>query len=203
MHTPSPISDQLPCRWYPPCEDDADIGWAHVSGWAQLNGTRRSLSCIVPVHNELPRLRQLLPALSDTLTECGFPWEIIVVDRASRDGTEAAMRTWCELPGYRLLALDGSIDAATATALGFTAARGDGIVLLDATGEHRLWALSEMVMRWDAGGTVVLMTEDHRTGEFIVQARQPVSTAPGWAQDDATEAELVLLDRSVVLDLLR
>ena len=61
--------------------------WAHASGWAQLSGARQTVSCVLPCRDKAHTLAKLLPILSDTLTECGYPWEVIVVDCGSRDGT--------------------------------------------------------------------------------------------------------------------
>ena len=56
-------------------------------GWAQLSGARQTVSCVLPCRDKAHTLAKLLPILSDTLTECGYPWEVIVVDCGSRDGT--------------------------------------------------------------------------------------------------------------------
>lgn len=192
-------------RWYP-AADDAGAGWAHVSGWAQLYGTRRSLSCVIPARDQLPTLRALLPPLSDLLTECGYPWELIVVDVASRDGTERVLSAWCELPGYRLIALDEDVGRAGAIVTGLEAARGDAVILLDAAVEHPLSLIGDMVQRWEGGDPVVVAAHDTRSGDSVLhvpgQARPGSSAVAGLRlADDASD--LVLLDRRVVLDLLR
>ena len=70
---------------------DTPPSWAHASGWAQISGTRRTVSCVLTCRNQAPTLAKLLPFLSDTLTECGYPWEIIVVDIASVDQPRALL----------------------------------------------------------------------------------------------------------------
>ena len=60
--------------------------WAHASGWAQLSGSRQTVSCVLPCRDKARTLSMLLPILSDTLTECGYPWEVIVIDCGSIDG---------------------------------------------------------------------------------------------------------------------
>lgn len=194
-----------PGRRYP-APDDTQTGWAHVSGWAQLYGTRRSLSCVVPARDQLPTLRDLLPPLSDLLTECGYPWELIVVDVASRDGTERVLSAWCELPGYRLIALDEDVGRAGAIVTGFEAARGDAVILLDAAVEHPLSIIGDMVQCWEAGERVVVAARDADTGHSVLRV-------PGQTQQDESAtaglrlagdaSDLVLLDRRVLLDLLR
>lgn len=194
-------------RWYPVADpDDSGVGWAHVSGWAQLHGTRRSLSCVIPARDQLPTLRELLPPLSDLLTECGYPWELIVVDVASRDGTERVLSAWCELPGYRLIALDEDVGRAGAIVTGFEAARGDAVILLDAALEHPLSIVGDMVQHWEAGETVVVAAHDTRSGDSVLHLPSPSrhgqSPMAGLRLADGA-SDLVLLDRRVVLDLLR
>lgn len=194
-------------RWYPEA-DDVGSGWAHASGWAQLYGTRRSMSCVLPVRNQLPALRALLPPLSDLLTECGYPWEVIVVDSASSDGTETVLRAWCQLPGYRLLALDDDVGRATSIVLGFEAARGDAVILLDAQAPHPLTMIHEMVQRWEAGATVIYAARDPYSGDSVLRApgssrslQDPSALAGVRLADDSTD--LVLLDKLMVRELLR
>lgn len=194
-------------RWYPEA-DDVGSGWAHASGWAQLNGTRRSMSCLLPVRNQLALLRPLLPLLSDLLTECGYPWEVIVVDSASSDGTETVVRAWCELPGYRLLALDEDVGRASSIMLGLEAARGDAVILCDAQAPHPLTMIHEMVQRWESGATVIFAARDAYSGDSVL--RMP---APGRSPQDPSPlagvrladdgADLVLLDKLMVRELLR
>lgn len=199
----SPGSQGPRSRWYPEA-DDIGSGWAHASGWAQLYGTRRSVSCVLPVRNQLHALRTLLPQLSDLLTECGYPWEAIVVDSASSDGTEPVLRAWCELPGYRLLALDDDVGRASSIVLGFEAARGDAVILLDAQAPHPLSLIHEMVQRWEAGATVIYAARDTRSGdsELRVPGQAGPSALGGMRLAD-DGADLVLLDKVMVRELLR
>lgn len=195
-------------RWYPEADDTGTTGWAHASGWAQLYGTRRSVSCVIPAHNHLHVLRQLLPQLSDQLTECGYPWETIIVDCASGDGTEHVLRAWCELPGYRLLALDDDVGRAAAIVLGLEAARGDAVILLDAEALHPLSMISEMVLRWEAGASAIYAATDPRSGDsrLVVpgqsQASGDASALAGLRLADDPN-DLVLLDKLLVRELLR
>lgn len=206
---PHPQRDGAPrSRWYPSADDTGTTGWAHASGWAQLYGTRRSVSCVIPVHNHLVHLRGLLPVLSDLLTECGYPWETIIVDSGSSDGTEHVLRAWCELPGYRLLAIDDDVGRASSIVLGFEAARGDAVILLDAEAPHPLTMISEMVQRWEAGAPAIYAALDAASGDSELRvpgqghAAQGASAVGGLRLAD-DRGDLVLLDKALVRDLLR
>jgi len=166
------------------------------------------VSCVIPVRNQLPTLRTLLPPLSDLLTECGYPWEMIVIDAASTDGTERILSAWCELPGYRLVALDENVGRAGAIVIGFEAARGDAVILLDATVDHPLSIIAEMVQRWEAGDSVVVAAHDADSGDSVLrvpgqgEAAQDNSAMAGLRLTD-DRSDLVLLDKRIVRDLLR
>jgi polyisoprenyl-phosphate glycosyltransferase len=202
-----PGQDTPPGRWYPPAEDSG-AAWAHVSGWAQLHGTRRSLSCVIPARNDLPMLRALLPPLSDTLTECGHPWEVIVVDAASSDGTEQLLRPWCELPGFRLAALDDNPGRDGAIVTGLAAARGEAVILLDANMDYPLSLIGEMVQRWESGADTLYAARDAASGAIVLRVpgegpepREHSALAGLHQADD--RRDLLLLDRRVVRALLR
>jgi glycosyltransferase involved in cell wall biosynthesis len=208
VNPPSHREDAPRSRWYPSADDTGSTGWAHASGWAQLYGTRRSVSCVIPVHNHLPQLRALLPVLSDLLTECGYPWETIIVDSGSSDGTEHVLRAWCELPGYRLLVIDDDVGRASSIVLGLEAARGDGVILLDAEAAHPLTMISEMVQRWEAGAPAIYAAVDASNGDSELRvpgqgrAAQDASGFVGLRLAD-DRGDLVLLDKTLVRELLR
>jgi GT2 family glycosyltransferase len=77
------------------------------------------------------RAKEMLRGLLDSLltARIGCPYEIIVVDNASGDGTVDMLRT--EYPGVRLICNDVNEGAAPARNQIFTASRGDYVLLLD------------------------------------------------------------------------
>ena len=129
--------------------------WAHASGWAQLSGSRQTISCVLACRDKARTLSRLLPVLSDTLTECGYPWEVIVADCGSVDGTDVLMQSWTELPGFRLLPLDASASAAEAVEAGILAARGDAVILLDPALPHSPELIPQMILQWEGDARLV------------------------------------------------
>ncbi len=95
------------------------------------------LSVILPVFNERESLPGLLDELVPVLERTGEPYEILLVDDASTDGSDA----WIEAAGRRLAPVRGLSLAAhegqsAALAAGFQAARGEVLVTLDADGQN-------------------------------------------------------------------
>lgn len=145
-------------RLPPPAARRDEPSWAHASGWAQLSGSRQTVSCVLPCRDKARTLAMLLPILSDTLTECGYPWEVIVVDCGSVDGTDSLMSSWGELPGFRHLPMDGSARLESAFEAGILAARGDAVILLDPALPHSPELIPAMLQQWESDARLVYAT---------------------------------------------
>lgn len=185
--------------------DEHARAWAHVSGWAQLSGRRQHLSCVLLAHNQVAALGTLLPELSDLLTECGYPWEIILVDRGSSDATEAFARSWCELPGFQALVLNAGAGRAQALTIGLQAARGDAVLLLDAGSVEALPMAQRMVRAWEDGSELVWLEHDPVSGRRRLQrwtASPHEGRPPAVLPAFATEGHLTLIDRRLLQTVL-
>lgn len=135
--------------------------WAHASGWAQLSGSRQTVSCVLPSRDNARTLARLLPIVSDTLTECGYPWELIVADCGSTDGTDALMQAWTELPGFRMVALGAATRPAEAVEAGILASRGDAVILLDPALPHSPELIPQMILQWEGDARLVYARHGH------------------------------------------
>lgn len=95
--------------------------------------TRRSVSFVCPAYNEresLPELVRELHTLGQTL---GVPFEILIVDDGSTDGTRQYLHELAaQDPGVHPVVLRRNSGKATALHAGFQCARGELIVTLDA-----------------------------------------------------------------------
>jgi glycosyltransferase involved in cell wall biosynthesis len=91
------------------------------------------LSAVVPVYNEKENVVPLVEELAGELSRIGAPFEILLVDDGSTDGSgEILDRIAGSTPHVRALHLDRNRGQSAATAAGFEAARGEYIVTLDA-----------------------------------------------------------------------
>ncbi|RDI26053.1 glycosyltransferase involved in cell wall biosynthesis [Pseudacidovorax intermedius] len=91
------------------------------------------LSVVVPMYNEVENAAALVDAVQAALAHYPAPWELIVVDDGSQDGTGPALeRRAAELgPHVRVLRLARNFRQTAAMQAGIDAARGDVIVTLD------------------------------------------------------------------------
>ncbi len=90
------------------------------------------ISVVVPVYNEQDNIGPLLDSLRDALEGLGRPYELIVVDDGSTDGTAARLReATARVPSLRVVRLRGNFGQSAALAAGFDLARGDLVVTMD------------------------------------------------------------------------
>jgi glycosyltransferase involved in cell wall biosynthesis len=96
-----------------------------------------ALSVVVPVFNEAGNVEPLCAEIRTAMTAIGRPFEIIVVNDGSTDGTlEQLRRVRRSEPRLRIIDLDGNFGEAAALSAGFRAARGALVVTLDGDGQN-------------------------------------------------------------------
>lgn len=109
-----------------------------------------SLSVLIMARNEADNLEALLPDVARVLGDAGYAHEVIVVDAASRDGSEAVARRHGATviqqtqPGY-----------ANALRQGLAACTGDAILTLDADMSHRPLFMIDLLAQRHSAGIVI------------------------------------------------
>lgn len=89
------------------------------------------MSVVVPLYNEEQNVRPLVEAVRGALGD-GWPWELILVDDGSTDGTaDAAADLLPSRPELRLLRLARNYGQTVAMQAGFDHARGEVVVSMD------------------------------------------------------------------------
>jgi glycosyltransferase involved in cell wall biosynthesis len=91
------------------------------------------LSVVVPMYDEVENVEPMLDAIQAALAQYPCPWELVVVDDGSRDGTGRALRRHAARlgPHVRVVQLLRNYRQTAAMQAGIDAARGDVIVTLD------------------------------------------------------------------------
>ena len=91
------------------------------------------LSAVVPAYNEVESLPQLLTELRAALDGAGQPWELVLVDDGSTDGTGELLRAEAaRVPRLAVVRFEKNAGQSAALAAGLQRARGDVVVTLDA-----------------------------------------------------------------------
>ena len=107
------------------------------------------LSVVVPMYNEVENAAPMIDAVQDALKDYAWPWELIVVDDGSADGTGQALdKRAREIgPHIRVLHLARNFRQTAAMQAGIDAARGDVIATLDGDLQNDPLDIPRMVAR--------------------------------------------------------
>ena len=91
------------------------------------------ISVVVPMYNERELARDMIQAVQEALHNYAHPWELIVVDDGSTDGTWESLSDSAKEVGQhiRLIRLLRNFKQTAAMQAGIDAARGDVIVTMD------------------------------------------------------------------------
>jgi glycosyltransferase involved in cell wall biosynthesis len=109
-------------------KDQGHAGANVAGGWPPI----RSLSIVIPVYNEEGNLNELHARLTNVLTELALPYEMVIIDDGSTDGTWDLVMALHERDPHVLgLRHRRNFGKAQALANGFAITRGDAVVTMD------------------------------------------------------------------------
>jgi glycosyltransferase involved in cell wall biosynthesis len=142
------------------------------------------ISLVIPAYNEESVIVSCLEELATLMaSEVARPYEVIVVDDGSTDGTlEALKKHKEEMPELVVLRFDSNHGQTAAFDAGLKAARGDVIVTMDADMQNDprdIPVLLENIERWD----VVCGVRQKRQDSFV---RRASSRIANWVRNRLT-----------------
>lgn len=165
------------------------------------------ISVVVPVFEESAHLAASLAEIRRHLLTLDEPFELVVVDDGSRDGTwEVLAGVAATSPELVALGFGRNFGKEAAVRAGLEAARGQAVVVMDADLQHPPARLPAMVEAWRAGAEVVSTVKPRRGREgWLVRLGAGVfyrafDLLSGF--DLAGASDFKLLDRKVVEALL-
>jgi len=123
-------------------------------------------SMVVPVLNEEVVIQDTYATLNQHLTATGLPFEVVVVDNGSTDRTPELMAAICAAdPRWKFLRLSRNFGYQNSITAGMMAARGEGIMIIDADLQDPPELIPEFIARWREGYDIVYGVRKERTGE--------------------------------------
>ncbi len=129
-----------------------------------------AISVVIPAHNEEPNLLPLLDRVVSVLEGVGRPFEMVVVDDASTDGTARLLRNLARsedrLTVVRLLRNSGQT---AALAAGFETATGEVIVAMDGDLQHAPEDIPDLLAKLDEGFDLASGWREHRIDDFLTR----------------------------------
>jgi glycosyltransferase involved in cell wall biosynthesis len=130
----------------------------------------KRLSVVIPVHDEIDNLVPLLDELAEVLSTLTAPFEVVVVDDGSRDGTAQLLRSLVSSRPYlRAVFFRRNFGQTAAFDAGFRHASGDVIVTMDGDLQNDPHDIPAMLARLDEGCDVVAGWRRHRKDGFFLR----------------------------------
>lgn len=124
-------------------------------------------SVILPTYNERDNLPLITYLLVKTFEKAGYPFEIVIVDDNSQDGTQDVAKQLIEIYGNDRIILktrSGKLGLGTAYIFGLQYTTGDFIVLMDADLSHHPKYIPEMIAKQHVGNFDIVTGTRYRKG---------------------------------------
>ena len=152
------------------------------------SGLTPDISVVVPLHDEVENVDELHAQLTRSLESMGRPYEILLVDDGSTDGTPARLlEAEARDPRVRVLRLRRNFGQTAAFAAGFDHARGAIVVTCDGDLQNDPGDIPAMVAKLESGFDMVC---GWRVNRQDTASRRLPSRAANWIISRATGVRL-------------
>jgi len=123
-------------------------------------------SIIAPIYNEIDNLPELYRRVKEVMDSAGEPWELILVDDGSTDGSTDKIRELAQTDKIvRPVIFARNFGHQVAITAGWDYARGDAVVIIDADLQDPPEVILELAKKWKEGYEVVYAVRGEREGE--------------------------------------
>ncbi len=125
-----------------------------------------TFSIITPIYNEIGNLDELYRRVRDVMENLGEPWELVLVDDGSRDGSTNMIRDLAEKdPHVSPVIFARNFGHQIAVTAGLDFCKGKAVVIMDADLQDPPEVIADMVAKWREGYQVVYAVRTEREGE--------------------------------------
>ena len=128
--------------------------------------TSPKFTVIAPIFNELENIPELYHRVKDVMDRTGEPWELILVDDGSTDGSTELIRKLAENnPRVRPIIFARNFGHQIAVTAGIDYSQGDAVIIIDADLQDPPEVILDLIAKWDEGYEVVYAVREEREGE--------------------------------------
>jgi len=125
-----------------------------------------TFSIIAPIYNEIGNLPELYRRVKAVMDGLGEPWELILVDDGSRDGSTEMIRQLAEKdPHVSPVIFARNFGHQIAVTAGLDYSQGKAVMIMDADLQDPPEVLPDLIARWREGYQVVYAVRTEREGE--------------------------------------
>ena len=123
-------------------------------------------SIVAPIYNEIDNLPELHRRIKEVMDATGEPWELILVDDGSTDGSTEKIRELAQADSHvRPVIFARNFGHQIAITAGWDYARGDAMVIIDADLQDPPEVILDLAKKWKEGYEVVYAVRAEREGE--------------------------------------
>lgn len=123
-------------------------------------------SIVAPIYNEIDTLPELYRRIKEVMDSSLEPWELILVDDGSTDGSTEKIRELSQADKtVRAVIFARNFGHQVAITAGWDYARGEAVVIIDADLQDPPETILELAEKWKEGYEVVYAVRGEREGE--------------------------------------
>jgi dolichol-phosphate mannosyltransferase len=123
-------------------------------------------SIIAPIYNEIGNIPELYRRVKETMDKAGEPWELLMVDDGSTDGSTDAIRKLAAQDEHvKPVIFARNFGHQIAVTAGLDYSQGQAVVIIDSDLQDPPEVIIDMLAKWKEGYEVVFAQRTEREGE--------------------------------------
>ncbi len=121
---------------------------------------------IAPIYNEVENIPLLYTRVSEVMAQTGEPWEFVMVDDGSSDGsTEVILELKAQDEKVKPVIFARNFGHQIAVTAGLDYSRGEAVIIIDADLQDPPEVILDLIQKWKEGFEVVYAVRSKRVGE--------------------------------------
>ena len=122
----------------------------------RADGYAPKISVVVPLYNEEESIPQLREQLVQALEQCGYSFEVVIVDDGSRDRSFALLSEWAQDdPRVTVIRFRRNFGQTAAFSAGFDHATGEVVITMDADLQNDPSDIPKLMAKIEEGYDIV------------------------------------------------